>query len=386
MRIMRPAFVFDRYWRYIMAERQLMKFAGNTLERKLDFYEFTENEKRFKEIYESEYGYLLMTPMYLDQLKTIIEQYPFLPKIFDFYMATSGEAMSTAKFNMRGRDMSIWGESEIYMCQHERYCYPIIHTHEYVEALYVYDGECRQLICGQTIDLHKGDFCILSPNAPHCVLAYNDDNIILNFLIQKKMFNSAFFDVLSEKHLLAKFFGDILYNNSACPYIIFPTKDSTVIRGVVEQMYREDYYHRRYFGKFMTTYFRELILHLLRDFEMDAIVPNPIDTKLNHQIVAVLNYIHVNYNHVTIRELSEFFSYSENYLSKILKEYTGKTFSSLINVIQMKNAAQFLEQTEMSIMEISQEVGCFDLSHFNKKFKKAYGITPTQYRRTHVKS
>ena len=364
-----------------MAERQYLKLAGNTLERKLDLYEFTANEKRFKEIYESEYGYLLMTPMYLDQLKVLIGQYPFLPKIYDFFMATSGDAMSTAKYDMN--NINVWTDSEIYMCQHERYCYPIIHTHGYVEALYVYDGDCQQLICGQTIELHKGDFCILSPNAPHCVLAYKDDNIILNFLIQKKMFNSAFFDVLSEKHLLAKFFGDILYNNSSSPYLIFPTGDSPVIRELVERMYREDYHKRRYYGKFMTTYFRELILNLLRDYEMDAIVPNPIDTKLNHQIVAILNYIHVNYNHVTIRELAEFFSYSENYLSKTLKEYTGETFSSLINEIQMKNAAYFLEETEMSIMEISQEVGCFDLSHFNKKFRKKYGVTPTQYRKEH---
>lgn len=130
----------------------------------------------------------------------------------------------------------------------------------------------------------------------------------------------------------------------------------------------------------MTTYFHELMLLLLRYYEMDAIVPSPMDTKLNGQIVAILNYMHVNYNHVTIKELAAFFNYSENYLSKMLKEYTGETFSSLINSIQMKNAALFLEQTEMSIQQISQEVGCFDVSHFTKKFKKIYGVTPTIYR------
>lgn len=367
-----------------MAQRQYLRLAGNVLERKLDLYEFTKNEKKFKEIFQSEYGYLLMTPLYLDQLKQLLDEHPFLPKIYDFLMATSVLEATAAQYSLQ--DMDIWSDSEIYMNQHERYCYPVIHTHNYVEALYVYDGNCRQLICGKTIELHKGDFCILSPNAPHCVLAYEDDNIILNFLIQKKMFNSAFFDVLSEKHLLAKFFGDILYNNSASPYIIFPTGDDRQIHDLVERMYREDYYRRRYYGKFMTTYFRELMLWLLRNFEMEAIVPSPIDTKLNHQIVAILNYIHVNYNHVTIKDLASFFNYSENYLSKILKEYTGETFSSLINEIQMKTAAQFLAQTDMRIVEISQEVGCFDVSHFNKKFKKAYGMTPTQYRREHYNS
>ena len=197
------------------------------------------------------------------------------------------------------------------MCRHERYCYPLIHTHSYVEALYVYDGACRHLICGQTIELHKGDFCILSPNAPHCVLAYADDNIILNFLIHEDIFNAAFFDVLGDKDLLSRFFRDILYHSSASPYLIFPTGEDENIRSLVLRMYQENDYQRRYYGSFMTTYFHELMLLLLRYYEMDAIVPSPMDTKLNGQIVAILNYMHVNYNHVTIKELAAFFNYSE---------------------------------------------------------------------------
>ena len=342
----------------------------------LDLYKFTENEKTFKKIYESEYGYLLMTPMYMDQLLKMIDAYDFLP----LFTQPPKIPKKSAAGQFTLQHLGIWKNSEIFMCRHERYCYPLIHTHSYVEALYVYDGTCRHLICGQTIELHKGDFCILSPNAPHCVLAYADDNIILNFLIHEDIFNAAFFDVLGDKDLLSRFFRDILYHSSASPYLIFPTGEDENIRSLVLRMYQENDYQRRYYGSFMTTYFHELMLLLLRYYEMDAIVPSPMDTKLNGQIVAILNYVHVNYNHVTIKELAAFFNYSENYLSKMLKEYTGETFSSLINSIQMKNAALFLEQTEMSIQQISQEVGCFDVSHFTKKFKKIYGVTPTIYR------
>ena len=154
----------------------------------LDLYKFTENEKTFKKIYESEYGYLLMTPMYMDQLLKMIDAYDFLP---EFTQPPKIPKKSAAgQFTLQ--HLGIWKNSEIFMCRHERYCYPLIHTHSYVEALYVYDGACRHLICGQTIELHKGDFCILSPNAPHCVLAYADDNIILNFLIHEDIFNAAF--------------------------------------------------------------------------------------------------------------------------------------------------------------------------------------------------
>ena len=47
----------------------------------------------------------------------------------------------------------------------------------------------------------------------------------------------------------------------------------------------------------------------------------------------------------------------------------------------MENAAAFLKNTEMTIQQVSQEVGCFDVSHFTKKFKKYFGVTPTAYRK-----
>ncbi len=367
-----------------MREHKYIEFSGHVVEQKLDLYAFTENEKAFKKLYESPDGYLLMTPMYIDQLKKLMEEYPFLPQTYDFKHQAFAPDRRTAQYNLKHPEKD--GDSGIFMCQHERYCYPVIHTHSYVEAIYVYDGHCRQLICGRTIELNKGDFCILSPDAPHCILAFEDDNIILNFLIQKQIFNSAFFDVLGEKHLLARFFSDILYNNRVSPYLIFPTGEDAQIRALAEQMYKENYFRRKYYGKFMTTYFRELMLRLLRDYEMEAVVPSPIDTKLNHQIVAILNYIHVNYAHVTLKELASFFNYSENYLSGVLKEYTGASFSSLIQSIQMKHSARFLTETDMSIPEIAQTVGCFDVSHFNKKFKRAFNMTPLQYRKTHTRS
>ena len=45
----------------------------------------------------------------------------------------------------------------------------------------------------------------------------------------------------------------------------------------------------------------------------------------------------------------------------------------------MERAAYLIEKGGKSLTEIAQEVGCFDTSHFNKKFKAVYGCTPRQY-------
>ena len=49
----------------------------------------------------------------------------------------------------------------------------------------------------------------------------------------------------------------------------------------------------------------------------------------------------------------------------------------------MKHAASLLEFTDMPISQIAEKVGINDPLYFSKKFKKHFGISPTEYKNTH---
>ena len=66
-------------------------------------------------------------------------------------------------------------------------------------------------------------------------------------------------------------------------------------------------------------------------------------------------------------------------MSRLIRSHTGKSFTEIITELQMERAAKLLTEGRLSLPEIAQEVGCFDSSHFNKKFKHIYGVTPKQY-------
>lgn len=68
-------------------------------------------------------------------------------------------------------------------------------------------------------------------------------------------------------------------------------------------------------------------------------------------------------------------------LSKAFKERFGKTFTSYLNNIRVKSAAELLKNPDLSITEISHSVGYGNVVHFDRVFRTAYGVSPREYRK-----
>lgn len=98
------------------------------------------------------------------------------------------------------------------------------------------------------------------------------------------------------------------------------------------------------------------------------------------------------------KEIHENFSNSDykttNFISanNLNADYVRKCFKSELNVTPLEyltklrlNRAKYLlvQETYMSIVDIAAECGFNDSFYFSKLFKKYYGISPLNYRKTH---
>ncbi|MBR5798940.1 MAG: 2-isopropylmalate synthase [Lachnospiraceae bacterium] len=99
------------------------------------------------------------------------------------------------------------------------------------------------------------------------------------------------------------------------------------------------------------------------------------------RIVDIMNYLKNHYKDVTLDELAENFNLSKPYLSKYIKENAGITFQEAVKKARMKKARAMLKESNQTVESIAASVGYENVEHFNRLFKKSYGMTPIQFRR-----
>lgn len=72
---------------------------------------------------------------------------------------------------------------------------------------------------------------------------------------------------------------------------------------------------------------------------------------------------------------------SPSYLDRVFKQETSETPRSLLEKIRVDKASHLLKHTDKSNLEICFEVGFQSTSHFYKAFRRAKGVSPSEYRK-----
>lgn len=102
----------------------------------------------------------------------------------------------------------------------------------------------------------------------------------------------------------------------------------------------------------------------------------------DERMIEMQNFIQANYQTVTLTDMAKEFHLSEPYVSRYIKEKSGKTFGELVTNARMKKARTLLRNSTMTVENIAYAAGYQNVEHFNRQFKKKYNITPIEYRNT----
>jgi AraC-like DNA-binding protein len=125
----------------------------------------------------------------------------------------------------------------------------------------------------------------------------------------------------------------------------------------------------------------DLIGQMLRDY--CYLVRNNSGTLYSAIIQNTLLYMEENISgDLSLTTLARLMDVTPSYLSARFHRETGHTMAEHITDLRMKTALQLLKNTRLQVQSVAQLCGFSDPNYFGKQFKRFYGVTPLQYRKS----
>ncbi|MBB6732332.1 AraC family transcriptional regulator [Cohnella zeiphila] len=125
------------------------------------------------------------------------------------------------------------------------------------------------------------------------------------------------------------------------------------------------------------------LAHFYRLFDCLArTAPRPrSDDGAAHWLQRGKEYMEVHYAEgITIEEVSGYIGVDRTHFSKRFRQAYGISPIQYLQKLKMDAARLLLKETDSKLLEIAQSVGYPDVFSFSKTFKKFFGLSPSQYR------
>jgi len=129
-------------------------------------------------------------------------------------------------------------------------------------------------------------------------------------------------------------------------------------------------------------YDSQLLGTLLAYVVLHSKLPKDNRSMGNEYLTKAIQYIYDNLDkHITLADLTDSLGVSASYLSRIFKNNMNMGVNQFITSIKLKQAAHYLQNTNISIQEIALGLGYSDPYYFSRAFKKSNKLSPAKFRK-----
>lgn len=233
---------------------------------------------------------------------------------------------------------------------------------------------CTLLFSERRYVMEKGDLMLCRQNSSFVSTAPLD---CVNY--RKSCLDPLFYSQISDCRIIYDFLSiphpedEHLFFHSAGDADI-----ASLFRFLLQELSLED----SYTGKNVSLFTVALLTYLDRKRPEQLLLQNSTMVAEN-RFGKIMKYIGDHYPTCTLQEVAEKFGYNPSYLSTRFQKITGETFSHKLQSIRLLQAERLLLTTDLTVEQISSQVGFHDKSHFIRNFRDTYGETPSRYRKNH---
>ena len=246
------------------------------------------------------------------------------------------------------------------------------HYHPYYELAYIEHGSCRFFIEDTMFDLHDGDFLLIPPQV------FDFTRYLFGSCLRCGIYFRAG-DLESE---LISHFPDGADFLSQVRIFQVPTDARREIGRIIMRMAAEDRGFDERSPLMLRLQLQELLLLCSRVCLLLTETPASIHTT-DRQVLLAARYINEHFRQqISAADIAAAAGFSPNYLSRKFREAAGIGVHDYLVFIRLRSAAFELISTNDSVTDIALRNGFSDSNYFKDVFKKKYGMTPREYRKT----
>lgn len=123
------------------------------------------------------------------------------------------------------------------------------------------------------------------------------------------------------------------------------------------------------------------VLNALLDCQKKAV--DEIQKRDSTYVWRAKEYVRTHcHENITLEDISRIIFINPTYFCTLFKKEEGIHFSEYLTRYRLERAKILLSDFELSITDVARQVGYSDARHFSKIFYKAFGVKPSEYRRT----
>jgi len=253
------------------------------------------------------------------------------------------------------------------------------HYHDFVEIVFILNGQGVQVLEGNEYLVSAGDVFVLQGNQKHYFkdaghieivnLMFQETNnpgIISEKIRQLEGYKALF--ILEPQYRAKHHFKNMLHLNR---------NELAAIEIILNTMFFEQENKHEGYDMILANRLEELVILLSRHYS------NIETTKAKAlvRIGKVIDHIENNYpENIYIENLSEMACMSKRNFMRTFKGAVGLSPNHYLKQVRLQKAQRLLRQTNKQITDISVTCGFVDSNYFIKCFRQEFGTTPYRFR------
>lgn len=257
---------------------------------------------------------------------------------------------------------------------------PIRHpdrTLDYHVLIYVTKGSLSVIEEGIEYTLSPGTLFFLKSGLHHWGKHYSENGtswIYVHFFLKEPQNSHTTFQPYTSHILNQEFTLDSYQHNITLPKMINLINENT-IEWKLHQL--DSFFHSSnpMRGPYLNLLLTEILLNC---YQLHHTLNQQSDNELSHRIIQYLEQT----THTSFRanDLEKHMNLSYKHLCAIFKRKTDMTLVEYHTNLRMNEAAKYLRESSLSIIELSERMGYQDPFYFSNVFKKVHGVSPRLYR------